>query len=201
MKAAGKAMKVTSKERFRKPPREPQITNFSTAPTGLTLDFYSKKWLNTLPLPQQHLTVDANAVAFLPDPARSLLPPNHKDYNYREKWADRKFSKEFIGVVWEKYGFNENEMNSEGEVVLVDDEEEIEGGVIDLKKESEDEDDSERYLDDWEWIGVYDEENDKYHNGESEDEEGYEEEEDETEKEEEEEAEMSDSNNDMEEDE
>ncbi|MBW0480882.1 hypothetical protein O181_020597 [Austropuccinia psidii MF-1] len=79
MKAAGKAMKVTSKARCRKLPREPQMTNFPTAPTGLPLYFYGKKWLNSLPLPQQRLTVDANAVAFLPDPAKLLFPPNHKD--------------------------------------------------------------------------------------------------------------------------
>ncbi|MBW0549290.1 hypothetical protein O181_089005 [Austropuccinia psidii MF-1] len=58
------------------------------------------------------------------------------------------------------------------------------------------------YLDDGECSRVYDEEDDKDYNGESEDEGGDEEEEDETEKEEEEEeAEMSDSNDDTEEDE
>ncbi|MBW0498902.1 hypothetical protein O181_038617 [Austropuccinia psidii MF-1] len=176
MKAAWKAMKVTSKARFRKLPREPQIKNFPTAPTGLPLDFYSKEWLNSLPLPQKRLTVDVNAVVFLPYPAKSLFPPNHKDYDYRGKWADWKFNKEFIGVVWEKYGFNETK------VVVVDEEEEIEGGLIDLEKESEDEDDSKRYLDDGEWSRVYDEEDYKDYNGKSEDEEGDEEEEDETEK-------------------
>ncbi|MBW0526515.1 hypothetical protein O181_066230 [Austropuccinia psidii MF-1] len=86
-------------------------------------------------------------------------------------------------------------------MVVVDEEEEIEGGLIDLEKEIEDEDDSKRYLENGEWSRVYEEEDNKAYNGKSEDEEGDEEEEDETEKEEEEEAEMSDSNDDIEEDE
>ncbi|MBW0518453.1 hypothetical protein O181_058168 [Austropuccinia psidii MF-1] len=191
MKAVDEALKVTSKARIRKLPREPQMTNFMKVPMGLPLDFYSMKWLNRLPVTQQRMTVNANEVAFLPDPMKSLLPPKHKDHDVRERWSDRKFTKEFIGVKQEEYGFNDVEVDSEGEVVVVDDEEEVEGGVIDLEEESEDDGESEKYLEDGEWGRVYDEEEDKDYNGEEDDEDR------ESTDEEEEEAEMSDLDEEM----
>ncbi|MBW0506695.1 hypothetical protein O181_046410 [Austropuccinia psidii MF-1] len=171
MKAVDDALGITSKARIRKLPKVPQITNFPKAPIGLPLDFYSKKWLSTLPVSQQRLSV-----AFLPDPSKSLLPPQNINHDRREKWSDSKFSKEFVSIVLTKYGLDKVELNSEGEEAVEEDDEEVEGGVIDLEQESEIEKDAEEYVQDGEWGKLYDEDEDADYEVESEEEEEEEEE-------------------------
>ncbi|MBW0568483.1 hypothetical protein O181_108198 [Austropuccinia psidii MF-1] len=160
MQAVDNALKNSLKARIRKLPKVPQETNFPKAPIGLPLDFYNKKWLRSLPVSQQRIVVDKNSVAFLPDPSKSLLPPQNKDHDCWEKWSDRRFSKEFAEKTLKSYGLDEEEVDSEGDDVDEQDEEDVEGGVIDLEAPIDGDKDSE-YVKDGEWSCLYDEDEDK----------------------------------------
>ncbi|MBW0462575.1 hypothetical protein O181_002290 [Austropuccinia psidii MF-1] len=151
-----------SRARVRCLPKVPQPTYFQKAPIGLPLDFYNEKWLATLPVTQQRITADSSSVAFLPDPTKSLWPPRNKNHDEREKWSDRKFNGAFLEGTIKKYCFNVMEVNSDGEEKCgaETDEEEIEGGVIDLEVPSPKEKDRDEYVGDGEWLNVYDEEED-----------------------------------------
>ncbi|MBW0537159.1 hypothetical protein O181_076874 [Austropuccinia psidii MF-1] len=169
-----KMQAVDNALRIIKLPKVPQETNFPKAPIGLPLDFYNKKWLRSLPVSQQRIVVDKNSVAFLPDPSRSLLPPQNKDHDCWEKWSDRRFSKEFAETTLKSYGLDEEEGDSEGDNVDEQDEEDVEGGVIDLAVPSDGDKDLE-YVKDGEWSRLYDEDYVQSSEGQSETEEDKEE--------------------------
>ncbi|MBW0529825.1 hypothetical protein O181_069540 [Austropuccinia psidii MF-1] len=175
MRAIDIAKGVKTRSRKRVFPKTPQMSNFTKAPTGLPLDFYNRRWLGTLPINQQRLTVDASSVSFLPDPMRSLWPPQNRFHDSRERWSDRKFNKAFLEERIMSYQLDERDVDSEGGCSKS--EEEVEGGVIDLEATSPEDSEEDGYFKDDDWAKLYcDEEDEDFEPvTEDEDEEEYEE--------------------------
>ncbi|MBW0501188.1 hypothetical protein O181_040903 [Austropuccinia psidii MF-1] len=160
MRALDIARGVKSRSQKRLFPKIPEMTNLSKAPTGLPLDFYSRKWLVSLPINQQRMTVDTSSVAFLPDPMQSLWPPQNRFDDPRESWSDRKFGKSFLEDRMKTYGSDEKEVESEGGLEDDSESEEVEGGVIDLEATSPEDSGEDAYVKDDDWAKLYRDEDD-----------------------------------------
>lgn len=162
MKGVSSATGKTSRMRVRKLPSKPIESKFTKVPKELPVDFYHRKWLLNLPTAQQRIIPDTLQVAFLNDPSLSLLPRNHPKYDKDEKLSDRQFNKKYLEDTLTFYHLNEivkePEESSDDEECEEPNEEEIEGGVIDLEVSSPE--DSDGFLDDGDWGNQYNSEDD-----------------------------------------
>ncbi|EFP79891.1 uncharacterized protein PGTG_05116 [Puccinia graminis f. sp. tritici CRL 75-36-700-3] len=69
------------RRRIRKLPKNPEMSTYTAAPTGLPIDFYDPKWYLELTSSQQQKIPDLTNVAFLPDASKSLLPKAQRHLN------------------------------------------------------------------------------------------------------------------------